>query len=145
MTIALKKLATSDQMLRSMAGKNLNERCVLLHRAMPDIRIKRTTLSRIYKEKGIKKKVICKVKKVPNKSQPFCDEAIQYCKNRIKELFDNDIPVIFADESCLTTKLLPTREWMNKCKNIEIDEKKLNASTCAFVVGLSKDKGLVAL
>ena len=34
---------------------------------------------------------------------------------------------------------------MVKGKNLEIDEKKLNAKTCAFVVALSKDKGLVAL
>ena len=54
-------------------------------------------------------------------------------------------PIIYADESCLTSKLMPTHEWMNKRRNIEVDEKKLNVSTCAFVVGLSEDKGLVAL
>ena len=47
------------------------------------------------------------------------------------------------DESCLTTKLIPKREWMIKGKNIEIDEKKLNAKTVAFVVAMSEDKGLV--
>ena len=34
---------------------------------------------------------------------------------------------------------------MVKSKNVDIDEKQLNAKTCAFVVGLSKDKGVVAL
>ena len=34
---------------------------------------------------------------------------------------------------------------MNKSNNIEIDEKKLNAKTLAFVVALSIDKGLVAV
>ena len=34
---------------------------------------------------------------------------------------------------------------MVKGKNIEVDEKKLNAQTCAFVVALSEDKGLVAV
>ena len=34
---------------------------------------------------------------------------------------------------------------MVKSKNIEIDEKKLNASTLAFVVALSEDKGLVTV
>ena len=34
---------------------------------------------------------------------------------------------------------------MVKGKNIEVDEKKLNAETCAFVVALSEDKGLVAI
>ena len=68
-TIAPKKLATSEKMMMSMVGKTLSERCVVLHRAMPDIRIKRTTLSKIYQEHGVKKKVICKVKKVPLKSK----------------------------------------------------------------------------
>ena len=128
-----------------MVGRNLNERCVLLHREMPEIKIKRTTLSTLYKESGIKKKVIRKVKRVPNRSQEFCQNAIEYCRSRIKSLFENGVPIVFADESCLTTKLLPTHEWMLKGKNIEIDEKRLNSETCAFVVGLSKDKGVVAL
>ena len=34
---------------------------------------------------------------------------------------------------------------MVKGKNVEIDEKKLDAKTCAFVVALSSDKGLVSL
>ena len=34
---------------------------------------------------------------------------------------------------------------MVKGKNIEIDEKLLNSKTLAFVVALSRDKGLVAV
>ena len=34
---------------------------------------------------------------------------------------------------------------MVKGKNIEVDEKKLNAATCAFVVALSEDKGFFAM
>ena len=34
---------------------------------------------------------------------------------------------------------------MIKSKNIEINEKKLNAKTLAFVVALSEDKGLVTI
>ena len=34
---------------------------------------------------------------------------------------------------------------MVKGKNIDVDDKKVNAPTCAFVVALSMDKGLVAL
>ena len=56
-----------------------------------------------------------------------------------------NVPVVYADESCLTTKLLPKQEWMIKGKNVEIDEKKLNAKTVAFVVALSEDMGLVEL
>ena len=32
-----------------------------------------------------------------------------------------------------------------KNKNVNIDEKKLNAKTCAFVIAVSEDKGLVAV
>ena len=34
---------------------------------------------------------------------------------------------------------------MIKGKNIEVDSKKLNVKTCAFVVAMSADKGLVAV
>ena len=55
------------------------------------------------------------------------------------------VPVVYADESCLTSKLHPSHSWMIKGKNVELDEKKLNPNTTAFVVALSEDKGLVAL
>ena len=51
--------------------------------------------------------------------------------------------MVYCDESCLTSKLLPSHGWMNKNTNIEIDDKKLNSKTLAFVVALSEDKGLV--
>ena len=62
------KLATSEDTLNKMIGKTLSERCILLHRMMPNIRIRRTTLSKIYKDHGIRNKIIKKVKKVPQKS-----------------------------------------------------------------------------
>ena len=89
---------------------------------MPDICIKRSTLSNIYKEYSVKKKVIRKVKIVPEKSQEYVDRAIIDCRERIKNYMKQNVPVVFCDESCLTSKLLPSREWMNKSANIEIDE-----------------------
>ena len=72
----MKKLATSESTLRQQVGKSLEERCVLLHRAKPEIKIKRTTLAAIYKEHGVRKKVVVKKKVVPDKSKKFVEEAI---------------------------------------------------------------------
>ena len=60
LTKAFVKHATNESTLRKMAGKSLDERCILLHRDMPDVKIKGKTLSSIYKAHGIKKKVIRK-------------------------------------------------------------------------------------
>ena len=91
-----------------MAGLNLTERCVLLHREMPDIKIKRSTLSKIYKDNGIKKKVIKKIKAVPIKSQEYHAQQVQFCKRRVTELKEQNIPIVYLDESCLTTKTMLT-------------------------------------
>ena len=56
-------------MQRKMAGMSYSDRCIVLNKEMPQIRIKRTTLSRIYKEYKVKNKVIKKVKVVPYKSK----------------------------------------------------------------------------
>ena len=85
------------------------------------------------------------MKVMPDKSTPFIISQISYCQKKIKELKSKNVPIVYADESCLTTKLLLTHQWMVKGKNVEVDEKKLNAKTCAFVVALSEDKGLVAV
>jgi hypothetical protein len=50
---------------------------------MPEVMIKRTTLSRIYKEYKIKHKVIKKVKVIPECSREWADRAIIDCQDRI--------------------------------------------------------------
>ena len=66
-----------------MIGMNLVERCTLLHRMMPDIRIKKTTLARIYKEYKIKNKLVRKIKVVPDQSKDKVEEAIIHGRERI--------------------------------------------------------------
>ena len=66
-----------------MIGMSYPERCVLLHRLMPDVMIKRTTLSRIYKEYKIKNKVIKKIKVVPEKSKHLLEKAIIDYRERV--------------------------------------------------------------
>ena len=70
-------------------------------------------------------------------------KSIAYGKKRLAELEEEGVPVIMADESCLTVKTIQTHEWMVKRKNICIDEKQLNSACCAFVVALSKEHGFV--
>ena len=124
---------------------SLTERCVYLHRLKPDVRIKRTTLSRIYKAHRIKYKAVKKIKVIPEKKEQFVEDTIKNCRDRFNILKNEGIPVVFLDESCLTTKTLPTHQWMSKYSNVELNEKKLNVKTLAFVVAISEDKGLVSI
>ena len=57
--------------MKAMIGMSFKERCIVLHRMMPEVMIKRTTLSRIYKEYKIKHKVIKKVKVIPECSKEW--------------------------------------------------------------------------
>ena len=82
-TIALRKLATREDTLKRMVGMNLSERCILLHRLMPDVMIKKTTLARIYKEHKIRYKLVRKMKVVPVDSKEFVRETIANNKSRI--------------------------------------------------------------
>ena len=66
-----------------MVGMNLSERCILLHRLMPDVMIKKTTLARIYKEHKIRYKLVKKMKVVPADSKEFVRETIANNKSRI--------------------------------------------------------------
>jgi len=65
--------------MNEMVGYTLQERAVLLHRMMPQVKISSTTLSRIYRANGIKKKVIRKIKKIPDKSKIYHREQVEYC------------------------------------------------------------------
>jgi hypothetical protein len=113
-TIALKKLATKDSTLKNMIGLNFTERCIQLHRMMPEVMIKRTTLHRIYKEYNIRNKVIKKIKVIPECSKDWAERATIDCRDRIAHFKKVGIPVIYCDESVLSSKLLPSHAWIGK-------------------------------
>jgi hypothetical protein len=48
----------SEDILELWAEKTLSERCVLFHRAFPEIKISSSCLSLLYKKNQIRKKVI---------------------------------------------------------------------------------------
>ena len=97
-----------------MVGYSLAERCSLLHRLKPDERISVSSLQKLYASRGIKRKVIMKVKRVPLPKQEFCNNAIQYCKRRINELRSEGVPIIYLDEGVVTTKTMPKFEFAPK-------------------------------
>ena len=71
----------------------------------------------------------------------FSEEGVDYCKRRLPLLMGQGIPVIFADESCITSKTLPSVTYAMKNENCNLDEKKTNLKCLPFIVALSLDKG----
>ena len=55
---------SSVETLEKHVGMTLAERAVMLHRKFPETRITESALSRLFKEQGVKKKVILKKKRV---------------------------------------------------------------------------------
>ena len=50
-------------------------------------------------------------------------------------------PLVYTDESIISSKLFPSLEYMVKGKNVEVDQAKLNKPALAFIVALSMEKG----
>ena len=139
----LKALVCRPDVVNSMSGYTLEERCKLIHRLKSDESLSRKSLLNIFKAADIRHKVIKKVKLVPKKSKQFSDSAILYCKRRLTALNSAGIPVVYVDEGMVTRSTWPQFDYNLPYCNTQLSPDYLNQASYAFIVGLSLQGGVV--
>ena len=55
---------------------------------------------------------------------------------------DNNYKLVFLDETMFTRRAISKFEWSNKNENIEFDDKLLNDTTLALLIGISAERGV---
>jgi hypothetical protein len=111
----------SQETLNEWAEKTLAERCVLLHRKFPELKISTSYLSLIYKRNSIRRKVIILGKELrPWQRDKFSAMFLQM-KSEIREALSMKKKIVFVDESMFTTAQRLTHAFSNKKSNIRVD------------------------
>ena len=59
----------------------------------------------------------------------------------MQELAVERKPLVYTDESMISSKLFPSLEYCVKGKNVEADQAKINKPALAFIVALNMEKG----
>ena len=55
---------------------------------------------------------------------------------------DNNYKLVFLDETMFTRRAISKFEWSHKNENIEFDDKLLNDTTLALLIGISAERGI---
>ena len=93
---------TSDHTLRSMAGKCLTYRCLAFNRKFKPTKISITSLCKIYKKVGIKRKKVVWKKAPTVKQKNKIQLMIDTGRDRLKYHIEKGNDIYFLDECCFT-------------------------------------------
>ena len=133
---------TSQETLEKQVGRSLNERCVLFHRQFSLMKISTWKLAQIYKQHGIKKKVIKHTKLRTPRQETRMKQQVTVIAVELQELIDQRYTIIYLDEVMFTTRTVLSREYSNKNQNIQIDYKDINTDTTAVIAAISFETGV---
>ncbi len=111
----------SQETLNDQAEKTLAERCVLLHRKFPELKISPSYLSLIYKKNSIRRKVIILGKELRPWQRDKFSAMFQQMKSEIRDALSMKKKILFVDESMFTTAQRLTHAFSNKKSNIRVD------------------------
>ena len=67
---------------------------------------------------------------------------MEQLRQELAEIRKEGVKIIFIDETVFTRKAMMKFEWAAKHENMAIDEKLLNESTKALLMGISAETGV---
>ena len=93
----------------------------MFHRKYPEVLISRHQLRSVYKQSGIKKKVIRQRKRMKVKDKKREKEQILECQEKVQTLMKQGYDIVFLDETMVTRSTLPKLEWSLPGANMSYD------------------------
>lgn len=132
----------SKETLTKWAHLSLVQRCRMLHRAFPEIKISPSTLSRVYAAHKIRFKQIRRVKPpLDLLSGKPREQALQMLRD-LRYAQSRNLKIVFVDEAVFTFNTFQGKAWAPVGENIEVSEKSLSMPTWAIVTGVSTERGI---
>ena len=99
------------------------ERCALFAKQFPNKRIKPHRLGVIYKEAGIKKKMVRFTKPEYLLNTPRRREMALVAQNSLKAAMQSGAKIVWVDEICFSRSTNTRFDWSKRHSNIEVDQK----------------------
>ena len=105
--------------------------------------VSRQNIFNVYKRKGIKYKVLNKVKPFGMGREEELMEKVEDAKALAKIAVEDNKDLIFVDECMFTRATLPKKAYSNKKQNVKINPDAGNVKPIALVAGINAGTGLV--
>ena len=130
--------------LQAWADRTLKERAVLFHRRFGEIKIDYSTILRVYREHGIKRKALRYVKTLKYQAPEKRAEQTRMMLAEVSRAVECGKRLIYVDEAMFTTSTMLDRGYSGKRQNVTLEEKLVSSPALAVVAGVSSERGLEA-
>ena len=121
------------------AGKSLQHRATLFHRAFPDKKITTSMLQRLYANCNVRLKVVRLRKVMPDLIKLDFEQLHAQLNERVTSAVETRRKIIFVDEVCFTRSTILKRALSSKGHNICIDQARLNEGFTSVIAAISTD------
>ena len=115
----------------------------MFHRQFPELKLSATSLSRLYKENGIRFKAIQKVKKTINFHNQEYRTMFVSMMQAVEKVKQEGIPLVFLDEAVFTFNTFKAKAWSKAYSSITVKDHAIRVKTQALIAAVSLHQGLV--
>ena len=98
------------------------QRCKLFHRAYPEVKISASSLQRLYRKYNIRFKLIQRIKKFIDFSDPYYKGLFQTMVAQLDRAKSDGLPIIFLDEAVFTFNTFRTKAWSTAYSSIKVND-----------------------
>jgi hypothetical protein len=110
----------SQDTLQRWAAKTLDERVVLFHRQLGEVRISKATLLKIYGRHKISRKAFRYVKTLHIKNPHLRETEVAQLRAEVSEAIAQGRKIVFTDEVVFTTATFPNTGFAHQGDNVTI-------------------------
>ena len=118
------------------------QRSALFSLAFPDKKIAPSSLRCLYLRHGIKRKKVASVKVYPQRHLASYHKWRQIILQKLKEVGDYGLKIIYLDEVNFTKRSLQTLEWSGKYSNLCVNQDDVYFGYKSVIAAVSVEKGV---
>ena len=128
--------------LRIWSGMTMKERQVMFHRQYPVTKISMYHLRLVYKQAGVKNKMIRMKKQVPTYLGDKINKEANEAYSALKAAKNDGSRIVYIDELCTTKSTILRHDWSEIGYYPVTEPKQFHRSTIATVAAMSFEKGV---
>ena len=106
------------------------------------MKISPSSIQRLYKKNNIRFKLIQRVKKVIDFSDPQYSAWFQSIVNDLQRMKRDNIPVVFLDEAVFTFNTFKAKAWSSSYSSITVNDFAVKVKTQALIAAISLSHGM---
>lgn len=132
----------SEDTLKAWAHLSLKQRAKFFHRQYPELKVSSSSIQRLYKKHNIRFKLIQRVKKVIDYSNPEYRSWFMRILDQLKRCKEEGMRVVFLDEAVFTFNTFRLKAWSSAYSCIKVNDFAVRVKTQALLAAVTLEEGM---